>query len=145
MELFLLLPVIWSKNFFNKSFPIWSDNYKMNFKKQKMELLKQEMELFLPSPVTWSKKQEMEISRQEMELFLPLPVIWSKKNLNKRFPIWSDDFKMVFRNRKWNYLDRKWNCFSNFQSSDQKTSLTNVSPFGLTISKWFSETGNAII
>jgi hypothetical protein len=52
---------------------------------------------------------------------------------------------MVFRNRKWNYLNRKWNYFSPFQSSDQKTSLTKVSPFGLRISKWFSETGNGII
>jgi hypothetical protein len=37
---------------------------------------------------------------------------------------------MVFKNRKWKYLDRKWNYFSQFQSSDQKTSLTHVSPFG---------------
>jgi hypothetical protein len=52
---------------------------------------------------------------------------------------------MVFRNRKWNYLNRKWNYFSPFQSSDQKTSLTKVSPFGPTIPKWFSETGNGFI
>jgi hypothetical protein len=52
---------------------------------------------------------------------------------------------MVFRNRKWNYLNRKWNYFSHFQSSDQKTSLTTVSPFGLMSSKWVSETGNGII
>jgi hypothetical protein len=52
---------------------------------------------------------------------------------------------MVFKNRKWNYLDRKWNYLSYFQSSDQKTSLAKVSPFGLTISKWFSKTGNGNI
>jgi hypothetical protein len=52
---------------------------------------------------------------------------------------------MISRNRKWNYPNRKWNYFSYFQSSDQKTSLTKVSPFGLTISKWFSKTGNGNI
>ena len=30
--------------------------------------------------------------------------------------------KLVFRNGKWNYLIRKWNYFSHFQTSDQKTS-----------------------
>jgi hypothetical protein len=52
---------------------------------------------------------------------------------------------MVFRNRKWNYLNRKWYYFCPFQSSDQKTSLTKVFPFGLKIPKWFSETGNGIL
>ena len=80
-----------------------------------------------------------------MELFLPLPVIESKNFFHKRFLIKSNDFKIVFRNRKWYYLNRKWNYFSPFQSSDQKTSLTKVSPFGPMIPKWFSETGNGII
>jgi hypothetical protein len=35
--------------------------------------------------------------------------------------------------------------FSPFQSSDLKTSLTKVSPFGSMIPEWFSETGNGII
>ena len=80
-----------------------------------------------------------------MELFLPLPVIESKNFFNKRFLIKYNDFKMVFGNRKWYFLNRKWNYFSPFQSSDQKTSLTKVSPFGPTIPKSFSETGNGII
>jgi hypothetical protein len=87
----------------------------------------------------------MELSKQEMELFLPFSVVRSKNFFNKSSPIWSNDFKMVFRNRKWKYLYRKWNYFSPFQSSDQKTSLTKVFPFGPTISKRFSETGNGII
>jgi hypothetical protein len=52
---------------------------------------------------------------------------------------------MFFRIRKWNYLNRKWNYFSPFQLSDQKTSLTEVSPFGPTVPKWFSDTGNGTI
>jgi hypothetical protein len=80
-----------------------------------------------------------------MELFLPLSVIESKKFFYKRCLLRSNDFKMVFRNRKWNYLNRKWNYFSPFQSSDQKTFLTKAFPFGPTIPKWFSETGNGII
>jgi hypothetical protein len=87
----------------------------------------------------------MELSKQEMELFLPFLVIRSKNFFNKLSPIWSNDSKMVFRNRKWNDLNRKWNYFSSFHSSDQKTSLTEVSPFGPMIPKRFSETGNRII
>jgi hypothetical protein len=87
----------------------------------------------------------MELPKQEMELFLPFYVIESKNFFNKNIPIWLHDSKMVFRNRKWNCLDRKWNYFSPFQSSDQKTSLTEVSPFGPMFPKWFSETGNGII
>jgi hypothetical protein len=52
---------------------------------------------------------------------------------------------MVFGNRNWSYLNRKWNYLSPFQSSDQKTSLTKISPFGPMIPKWFSKTGNGII
>ena len=80
-----------------------------------------------------------------MELFLPLPVIESKNVFNKSIPIWSNDSNMVFRNRKRNYLNRKWNYFFPFQLSDQKTSFKKVSPFGPTIQKWYSEKGNGII
>jgi hypothetical protein len=86
----------------------------------------------------------MELSKQEMELFLPFPVITSKNFFDKSIPVWPNDSKLVFRNRKWKYLNRKWNYFFPFQLSDQKTSLTKVSPFGPTLSKWFSETGNGI-
>jgi hypothetical protein len=87
----------------------------------------------------------MELSKQEMELFLPFPLNGSKNFFDKSIPICSNDSKMVFRNRKCNSLNRKWNYFPPFQSSDQKTSLTKVSPFVLTIPKWFSETGNGIL
>jgi hypothetical protein len=80
-----------------------------------------------------------------MELFLPFLFIGSKNFFNKTIPIWSNDSKMVFRNRKWNYLNRKWNYFSPFYSSDQKNSLTKDSSFGPMIPKWFSEKGNGII
>jgi hypothetical protein len=80
-----------------------------------------------------------------MELFLPFLVIGSKNFFNKSIPIWSNDSKLVFRNRKWNYLNRKWNYFSPFQSSDQNTSFARVSPFGPTNPNCFSETGNGII
>ena len=56
----------------------------------------------------------MELSKQEMELFVPFSVIVSKILFNKRFLIWSNYSKMVFRNRTLNYLNRKWNCFSPF-------------------------------
>ena len=56
----------------------------------------------------------MELSRQKMELFVPFSVIVSKILFNKRFLIWSNYSKMVFRNRTLNYLNRKWNCFSPF-------------------------------
>jgi hypothetical protein len=87
----------------------------------------------------------MELFNQEMELFLPFPVIRSKNFFNKSIPIWYSDSIMIVRNRKWNYLNRKWNYLSPFQSSNQKTSLTKVSPFDPTIPKWFSETGNGFI
>jgi hypothetical protein len=77
----------------------------------------------------------MELSKQEMELLLPFLVIGLINFFNKIIPIWSNDSKMVFRKRKWNYRNRKWNYFSPFQSSDQKISLTKVSPFGPTIPK----------
>ena len=129
-----------------------------------MELSKEEMELFLHSPVIRSKKlslrnfpylvycfqtvfqkQEMDLSKEEMELFLPFPVIRSKNFLYKSFPIWSTASKLVIRNRKLNYLSRKWNYFPIFGLSDQKTSFTKVTPFGSLIPKWFAETGNGII
>jgi hypothetical protein len=87
----------------------------------------------------------MECSKQKMELFFLFPVIGSKKFFNKSIPIWSNDSKIVFRNRIWNYLNRKWNYFSPFQSSDQQIYLKEISSFGPMIPEWFSETGNGII
>ena len=44
------------------------------------------------------------------------------------FFICSKSFKINFQRRIWNYPNRKYNYFSHFQASDQKTSFT----------KWFS-------
>jgi hypothetical protein len=72
-----------------------------------------------PHLVQWFQngfqKQETELFKQEMELLLLFPVMGSNNFFNKRIPIWSNDSKMVFRNRKWNYLIRKWNYFYTFQ------------------------------
>jgi hypothetical protein len=114
MELFLPFPVIGSKNFFNKSFLIWSSDSKMVFGNRKWNYLNRKWNYFY-------------LSSHQIKNFC-----------NKRFLIRSNDFKMVYRNRKWNYLNRKWNYFSPFQSSDPKTSLTKVSPFGPAIPNWFS-------
>ena len=71
---------------------------------------KQEIEL---------SKQEMELSKQEMELLLPLPGLLSKNFFYNIFFIFPKEFKIGFKNKKWNYLNRKWNYFSHFLASDQ--------------------------
>ena len=46
--------------------------------------------------------------------------------------LWQDvshfpkEFKIDIQNRKWIYLNRKWNHFSHFQADDQKTTFTNI-------------------
>ena len=87
----------------------------------------------------------MDFLKQETELFHPFPVIRSKNFSNKRIFIRSKDSKIDFRNRKWNYPNRKRNYFTPFQSLNQKTSLTKVFPLGPRILKLISETGNGII
>ena len=86
----------------------------------------------------------MELSIQEVELFVPFSVIVSKILFKKRFLIWSNYSKMVFRNRKWNYRKRKWNHFSFLQSLDQKTSVTKDSSFSPTIPKWINRKWNCL-
>ena len=87
------------------------------FSKQKKELSKQEMELFLPFPCLWSKNflykmlyifpkefkidfqnRRKESFKQEMELFL----LWSKKSV----PFFIKEFKIYFQSRIWNYPNR---------------------------------------
>ena len=63
----------------------------------------------------------MELSKQEMELFLPLLCLWSKNFFYKIFLICSEGFQTNFQKRKCKYPNRKWNNFSHFQASDQKT------------------------
>ena len=77
----------------------------------------------------------MELFKQEMELFLPLPVLWSKNFFNKNFLISTQEFKIDFQNRKRNYLNRKWN---HFRPSDQKLLLQDVSHFSKGVSNWLS-------
>ena len=95
-----------------------------------MELSKQEIELFLPLPGLW-----LENFFHKMFSFDPgngiiqigfgfisptsRPLI--TKFFYKIFFIWSKGFNIYFENRKLDYPNRKWNHFSHFQASDQKT------------------------
>ena len=47
--------------------------------------------------------------------------------------------------RIWNYPNRKWNYFSNFQASDQKTPFTKCFTFDTRGSKSIFKTGNGLI
>jgi hypothetical protein len=132
MELFSPFPVIGSKIFFDKSIPIWYNKSKIVFRNRKWNHLNskwnylshfqpsyQKTSLTKVSPFgpmipKWFSETETELSKQEMELFLPFPVIRSKNLFKKNIPVWSNDSKMVFRNRKRIYLNRKWNYFSPF-------------------------------
>ena len=87
----------------------------------------------------------MELSKQEMELFLPLPGLWSKNFFYKMSLIFSKGLKIDFQNRKWNCPNRKWNHFSHFQASDQKTSFTKCVLFVPRGSKLIFKTGNGIV
>ena len=81
----------------------------------------------------------MELFKQEMELFLPLPVLWSKNFFNKNFLISTQEFKIDFQNRNRNYLNRKRNYLSHFRASDQKTSFTRCSHFSQGVWDWYSK------
>ena len=71
----------------------------------------------------------MELFKQEMELFPPLPDFWSKNLFYKMSLIFTSEFIIDFQNRKWNQPNRKWNYFSHFRASDQKTSFTQCFTF----------------
>ena len=83
--------------------------------------------------------------KQEMELFLPLPVLWSKNFFNKNVLIFTQEFKIDFQNRKQNYLNRKRNYLSHFRASDQKTSFTRCFTFFPRSLRLIFKTGNGII
>ena len=59
--------------------------------------------------------------------------------------IWSKGFKIDLQNRKWNNSNRKWNFFSHFQTSAEKTSFTKCFSFDPRGPKLIFETGNGII
>ena len=61
------------------------------------------------------------------------------------FPIYSEELKIYFQNRKWNNPNRKWNYFSNFQASDQKTSFSTSFSYDPRGSKLIFKTENGII
>ena len=122
MELFLPFPVIRSKNFLYKSFPIWSTASKLVIRNRKLNYLNRKWNYFSPF---WSSDQKTCVTKvSTFGLMIP-----------KWFP----------ENRKWNYLKRKRNYFSPFRLSDQKTFFTKVSLFGLLLTNRFSETGNGIM
>ena len=64
---------------------------------------------------------------------------WESLRGVKSHQVESRVVKRSFRKRKWIYLNKKRKLFH------QNTSFQKGSPFGLTISKGFLETGNGII
>ena len=92
-----------------------------------------------------SRKQEMELSKEEMELFLNSPVIRSKKLSLRNFPYLVYCFQTVFQKQEMDLSKEEMELFLPFPVIGSKTSVTKVSPFGTTILKWFTETGNVII
>ena len=99
MESFLLLPDLQSENVFH--------NMLLSFTKESK---------------SWFWKQDIELSKQEMKLFLLLPEFQHKIFFYKMFLIFTNESKTGFENRKWNY-------FSYFLSSNQKTSFINIFNF----------------
>ena len=87
----------------------------------------------------------MELSKQEMELFLLLRDLKSKTFFYKKFLTFKSESKTCFENRKYNYPNRKWNYFSYFLTSNQKTSLTKNVYLSKTNPKLVLKTGNRII
>ena len=57
----------------------------------------------------------------------------------------TNESKTGFNTRKWNYPNRKWNDFSDFLSSNQKTSFTKFFLLLLTSLKQVLKKGNRII
>ena len=109
MELFIPLPVLWSKNFFNKNFLISTQEFKIDFQNRNRNYLNRKRNYLSHFRATdqktsftrcshfskgvwdWYSKREMELSKQEMEWFLSLSGWWS----NNYFPPrWS---KLIFR------------------------------------------------
>ena len=134
IELFLQLPDIWSENFFNKS--IYNYFYHFLTSDNKKNATGEEYlhhrgcvdffllhcthshaqqcflnRLHLKKVSTFCMMVQNSFQKEEMELFLPLQDIWSKNFSNTSIYIWSDVFKTVLTNRKWNYLNRKQNYF----------------------------------
>ena len=86
----------------------------------------------------WFSKWEMELFKQEMELFPPLPGLWSNNSFYNIISISTKEFQIDFQNRKWNH-------FSSFQASVQKTSFTTSYSYIPRHSKLSFKTGIGII
>ena len=77
------------------------------------------------------QKQEMELLKQEIELFLLLRGLQSKNFFDK---VWSIQFKdSETRNRKWNYFSRKFNYFTYLDKSYVISNLCSYALFVLVI------------
>ena len=96
IDLFLILPGLWSKNFFSKTFLIFTKDINIDFHSRKWNYQNRK----------WNYFSHFQASDQKTFFY-------------KIFVIWSDGFRIDLQNRKWNYLNRKWNYFSYFQDSDQ--------------------------
>ena len=90
MELFYLFSLIRSKNFFRNIMFIWSNDSKTCFKNKKWNYL------------THFRFSDQETSLKTLCSFDP-------RKWNYFTYIHSKDSKTSFRNRKWIFLNRKWN------------------------------------
>ena len=107
------------------------------------KLILQNVSHFYRGLQNWFLNQELELFKQEMELFLPLPVLWSKNSSNKNFLISTQELKIDFEN--WNRNQQEEESLSHFWASDQKTSFTKRFSFLPRSSKLIFKTGNGIV
>ena len=62
-----------------------------------------------------------------------------KTSFTRCFTFSPKEFRMDFQKRKYNYSNRKWNHFSNFQASEKKLLLQDVSHFPQGVWDWYSK------
>ena len=110
MELFLHLLGLWSKNFFDNIFPIFTKEIKIDFKTGygiiqtgngsptlrsliKKLFLRHLLHIYQGIEIV-SSKQDMELSKQEIELFLPLAGLWSRNFFYKILFISTKEFNI---------------------------------------------------
>jgi hypothetical protein len=78
MELFLPFPVIGSKNFFNKSIPIWSNDSQMVFRNRKWNYLNRKWNYFSPF-----QSSDQKTSLTKVSSFGPMFPKWFSETGNR--------------------------------------------------------------
>ena len=111
MELYPLFPVHRSKNFFYNMFCICSKGIEIDFQNR-----------------NWNYQTGSGI-------ISPISRAPIKKLLLQNVFICFKGFKIDFQNRKWNHPNRKWNYFSHFLASNEKTPFTKYFSFDPRVSK----------